>query len=120
MRSRYSAFALGERDYLLESWHSNHRPASLELDASIHWISLDVFQHEEDGDRATVEFEASLLCQGRVSAMRERSRFLRLQGRWYYTDGDALPAGFEAWQPGRNESCPCGSGKKFKRCCATR
>ncbi|WP_411751462.1 SEC-C metal-binding domain-containing protein, partial [Serratia sp. (in: enterobacteria)] len=44
------------------------------------------------------------------SAMHERSRFLRLEQRWYYIDGTKP-------QPGRNAICPCGSGKKYKKCC---
>ena len=120
MRSRYSAFALGEREYLLETWHPDHRPASLELDGSIRWIGLEVLGHQESGDSATVEFEARLIRAGTVSAMHELSEFLCSDGRWYYTVGSALSASFEPWQPGRNQACPCGSGRKFKRCCANR
>jgi len=37
-----------------------------------------------------------------------------------YTDGEMLAPSFTPWKPARNEACPCGSGKKFKRCCAQR
>ena len=69
--------------------------------------------------QATVEFEARLLFEGRVEAMRELSSFVRDNGQWLYTDGKMLTPGFTPWKPGRNEACPCGSGRKFKRCCAT-
>ena len=118
MRSRYSAHALAEHAYLLHTWHPDFRPRQLDLNARIHWIGLDIISSEEQGQRALVEFEASLLLQGEVSAMRERSSFVFQQGRWLYTNGELLAARFAPWKPGRNQDCPCGSGRKFKRCCA--
>ncbi|MCP4470781.1 MAG: hypothetical protein GY815_08865 [Gammaproteobacteria bacterium] len=50
--------------------------------------------------------------------MHERSDFGFRQGRWFYTSGEQLAASFVPWKPGRNRDCPCGSGRKFKRCCA--
>ena len=117
MRSRYAAFALGDTEYLRESWHPDFRPADLRPDPGIRWIGLEILASEENGDRAMVEFEAILLAAGVVSAMRERSDFLRLQGRWLYTQGEQLEPSLKPWKPGRNEPCPCGSGAKFKRCC---
>ena len=117
MRSRYTAFALGERDYLLASWHPDYRPQELSLDRDIRWIGLEIFSAEQSGARATVEFEASMLVSGEVSAMRERSDFVREQGRWLYTRGEQLTPSFKPYRPGRNQECPCGSGAKFKRCC---
>lgn len=119
MRSRYAAFALGERDYLLQTWHRDFRPASLELDPGIRWIGLEILGAGSEAANAWVEFEASLLNAGRVSAMHELSRFVNEQGRWLYTRGDAMEPRFAPWRPGRNQDCPCGSGLKFKRCCAT-
>ena len=118
MRSRYSAHVLGERTYLLETWHPDFRPQRLELDARISWLGLDIIESEQQEQRAIVEFEASLLLDGEVSAMRERSDFVLRQGRWLYTSGEQLAPRTAAWKPGRNQACPCGSGRKFKRCCA--
>jgi SEC-C motif-containing protein len=117
MRSRYCAFALGERDYLIETWHPDFRPADLRLDPRLNWIGLEIIADEERGASATVEFEARLIASGEVSALHERSEFVLQQGRWLYTSGELLAPGFARWRPGRNESCPCGSGRKFKRCC---
>ena len=117
MRSRYSAFVLGELDYLQASWHPDFRPADLAIDAAIRWLGLKVIDSDEGDQKATVEFEARLLNHGKVDALHEKSRFVREQGRWFYTDGDMLPPTFTPWKPGRNEPCPCNSGKKFKRCC---
>ncbi len=117
MRSRYSAYVLGNSDYLAQTWQRDYRPAELQLEQAVRWIGLQVLHSEEVADTATVEFEARLLAHGKVDALHENSRFVREQGCWWYTDGEMLPASFTAWKPGRNQSCPCGSGKKFKRCC---
>jgi len=118
MRSRYSAHALAEHAYLLETWCPDFRPNQLDLDARIRWINLDIIDSEQREQSAIVEFEASLLLDGEVSAMHERSDFVFRQGRWFYTSGEQLAASFVPWKPGRNRDCPCGSGRKFKRCCA--
>jgi SEC-C motif-containing protein len=119
MRSRYSAYVLKQCDYLLATWQSKHRPASLVLDDSVRWLGLTIIDAPpaEDGN-AIVEFEARMLSAATVGAMHERSRFVLEQGRWLYTNGEMLPPSFQSWKPGRNEPCPCGSGKKFKRCCS--
>jgi SEC-C motif-containing protein len=118
MRSRFSAFALGELDYLRDTWHEDFRPEDLTLDPRVHWIGLEILAESQRGDMATVEFEARFLRDGRVDAMHERSDFRYLRGRWYYTHGESLPPHTKSWKPARNETCPCGSGRKFKRCCA--
>ena len=117
MRSRYSAFALGEVDYLLATWHADYRPGKLQLDRQIRWIALEILASEQQSQRATVEFEATLMLSGEVSVMHERSEFICRQGRWLYTRGEQLAPSITPWKPGRNQSCPCGSGVKFKRCC---
>jgi SEC-C motif-containing protein len=89
MRSRYSAFALERADYLLATWHSNTRPASLDFDAGAKWLGLEVREHKVTGaDAAEVEFVARYRLDGRAVRMHERSRFAREDGRWFYVDGD--------------------------------
>lgn len=90
MRSRYSAYALGLRDYLLCSWHVSTRPSELGLDTATRWLGLSVKQHRSTGpESAEVEFIARYRVGG-GSAVRlhERSRFLRENGHWYYLDGE--------------------------------
>jgi SEC-C motif domain protein len=89
MRSRYSAFVLARADYLLATWHSSTRPASLDFDADAKWLGLEVRQHKTTGtDKSEVEFVARYRVDGRAVRMHERSRFVREDGRWFYVDGD--------------------------------
>jgi SEC-C motif-containing protein len=87
MRSRYSAFARGEADYLLRTWHPRTRPARLDLDPGTRWTGLEILA-TEDGtafhSTGVVEFRASY----RGGALHERSRFERVDGAWAYVDGD--------------------------------
>lgn len=91
MRSRYSAFVLGLEDYLLATWHSDTRPAGLELDASPRpqWLGLAIKAHTRlDDNHATVEFVARYKLNGRAFKLHETSRFERVAGRWLYVKGE--------------------------------
>ncbi len=117
MRSRFTAYVQNDVEYLLQSWQRNFRPADLKLDQDIRWLGLEIIDFSEQGDAAQVEFEALLLADGRIDAMHENSRFVREAGQWLYTDGEMMVPRAESYKPARNQPCPCGSGKKFKRCC---
>ena len=89
MRSRYSAFVRGRRDYLLATWHASTRPLQLELDGAAKWLGLEIRSHRVlDADHAEVEFVARWREAGHAVRLHERSRFVREAGRWYYVDGD--------------------------------
>jgi len=116
MRSRYSAYALNRTAYLLETWHPATRPAALDLSGDMQWRALDVLWTEQGGAddaEGVVAFAAHYTAGGQAEQLREISRFRREHARWYYVDGDIAPPAIS-----RNAPCPCGSGKKFKRCCA--
>lgn len=87
MRSRYSAFALGDTAYLLATWHPSTRPAHLELDPGREWLLLRIVKAGADGDSGTVSFTARSRLAGRTDILEETSRFLREDGRWRYVDG---------------------------------
>ncbi|MCM3533787.1 YchJ family metal-binding protein [Cellulosimicrobium funkei] len=93
MRSRYSAFAVGDADYLLATWHAAARPADLELDDDVEWRRLDVVRTEAGGPFDTtgvVEFVAhhrSRTDPADRGRLHEVSRFVREGDRWSYVDG---------------------------------
>ena len=90
MRSRYAAYAAGDVEWLLASWHPSTRPAGLQLDPKTKWLGLEVKEHKRvDADHAEVEFIARCRTGGqRAVRLHERSRFVREGGLWYYVDGD--------------------------------
>jgi SEC-C motif domain protein len=90
MRSRFTAFALGEPDYLIDSWHPRTRPRRLDLDPDQRWLSLEILGTIAGGpldSEGVVEFRAHYRIAGRRGALQERSRFVRVDGRWCYLDG---------------------------------
>lgn len=119
MRSRYSAYAEGNAAYLSRTWHPDTRPAHIEATADgVRWRGLRVEASGAEGDEAWVTFTAQLLQNGQPGSLREHSRFRRAaDGCWYYVDGAIPDSPVRSARIGRNEPCPCGSGKKYKRCC---
>lgn len=92
MRSRYSAFVVGDATYLLATWHPSTRPPVLELDDAAHrrWLGLEIVDVQGGGlldATGEVEFVARSSVDRRREAQSERSRFVRADGRWTYLDG---------------------------------
>jgi len=125
MRSRYTAYVRGAIDHVVATHDPATReeidvPAATRWSEDTTWGGLEILGTERGGegdDEGVVEFVVRGVTSGAPFAQRERSTFRRDDGRWYYVGGDvrALPAR-RAATPGRNEPCPCGSGKKYKRC----
>jgi SEC-C motif-containing protein len=125
MRSRYTAYVRGEIDYIVSSHAAAtrdqiDRPAATAWSRDTTWLGLEIIATERGGPNDTdgvVEFIVRGVTHGKPFAQRERSRFSRVDGNWFYVDGKATaePARREA-TPGRNDPCPCGSGMKYKRC----
>jgi len=116
MRSRYTAYVIGDAAYLSASWHATTRPARIDVHTDIEWLGLTVLSSQAGrvGDlKGRVEFMARYKQQNFTGQVRENSRFIKEQGTWYYLDGDMKAA----TDISRNASCSCGSGKKFKKCC---
>ena len=88
MRSRYSAYALGLRQYVLDTWHASTRPEHMErFDSGVKWLGLNVKRAWcPDKDEAFVEFVArsKSMGGGRAHRLQELSRFVRAEGRWFY------------------------------------
>jgi SEC-C motif domain protein len=94
MRSRFAAFARGDAAYLLRTWAASTRPRHLRLDDRLTWTDLEIVNVVGGGlfDRsATVEFRAHYRVGTDRSARHERSRFARIDGRWFYVDGETGP-----------------------------
>lgn len=123
MRSRYTAYVVKNVDYLLKTWHPSTKPANIDLGTIPKWNGLHIVSTEagdESDSYGTVEFKATALSQGKIFRLHEKSRFVKEHGRWLYVDGDIKddrPPNTRVKKIGRNEPCPCGSGKKFKKCC---
>lgn len=117
MRSRYSAFAVGDGAYLVAT---QAKPGDAEAlgswGKSVLWLGLEITARQAGGladDEGIVAFVARYLEGGAECRLVERSRFDRAQGRWRYRDGVGQSTRRAL---GRNDRCPCGSGKKLKSC----
>lgn len=87
MRSRYSAFAVGDANYLLRTWHPTTRPAHLDLDNRTQWIGLDVLATTEGSafhSTGTVAFRAHYREGRKTATLNENSRFVAENGHWLY------------------------------------
>jgi SEC-C motif domain protein len=90
MRSRYSAYVVGDLAYLLGTWHASTAPGDLEL-APTQWLGLEVLSAAQTGEAGVVEFVARYKVNGRAERMHEISRFAATeQGRWLYIDGQQI------------------------------
>ena len=107
MRSRYEAFVREDWDYLAKT-SINQTLEELSVSLPIKWLKLDVIDAYDD----VVEFKAYYQENGNIHLLHEKSKFVKDDGIWKYLDGELYNSKIE-----RNESCPCGSGKKYKKCC---
>ncbi len=129
MRSRYSAYVKKEIDWLRSSLHPSHRADFNEASSrawaeQAAWQGIEILKTEKGGtedSEGTVEFIVSFAENGARQEHRERSSFRKVDGAWYFTEGKPLSTATvkrDAPKTGRNDPCPCGSGKKFKKCCS--
>ncbi len=127
MRSRYTAFATGNVEYILETHDPERRsevdPESTETwSKQSEWLGFELISAEKGlpgDDAGVVEFVARYKLKGVTMTHRERSVFRRHGDRWVFVDGQIVngpPMRRTEPRVGRNEVCPCGSGKKYKKC----
>ena len=128
MRARYSAYVEKEIPFLGTSLHPDHRKgydekSSREWAESAEWLGLQIVDTTgggpDDGE-GQVEFIASFSVKGARQEHHERAQFARKGPAWYFVDGKEVkpkPVVRAAPKVGRNDPCPCGSGKKHKKCC---
>ena len=127
MRSRYTAYVEGEIDYIIGTCIHKGKDdidykSTKDWSEQSTWLGLSVISVEKGGeadDEGTVEFEAAYEHQGLKDVHHETAKFKKENGAWLYDEGSvkAHTVVRSAPKTGRNESCPCGSGKKYKHCC---
>lgn len=127
MRSRYSAYVKQEMPYIFASLHPDHRTDYDEKNTRAwaeraQWHGITIMNTVKGGAEDTegqVEFTVSYTENGFRQEHHELSSFKKKDGTWYFTGGKTMPKPVSRATPktGRNEACPCGSGKKFKKCC---
>jgi len=121
MRSRYTAYTKIDIDYIKKTMRG---VALNDFDITathawaerVTWLKLDVIHTSEHGDNGIVEFVATYMENLQTRTLHERSQFIREDNHWYYVDGNTTTQNASK-KVGRNEPCPCGSNKKFKKCC---
>lgn len=129
MRARYSAYARAEIDFILESLHPEaqkdaDRATTEAWSRNAEWHGLEVLEIVGGGpedEYGEVEFVAKFSIKGEQQRHHERAEFRKHAGKWTFRDGKQVqptPTGSQL-KIGRNDACPCGSTKKFKKCCST-
>ena len=128
MRSRYSAYAIGHVDYIIRTTWPCQQPALEQERAALEnrdttWIRLDIIRTESGKEQDThgiVEFKAWYQepVTHHENTQHEVSDFIKEHNQWFYIHPglSQSPCQIQA-QPGRNDPCSCGSGKKYKKCC---
>ncbi len=117
MRSRYSAYCLKTIDYIYDTYAQSARLNQTKADIavwaqSVSFVRLEILACSDEPEY--VEFCADYIEGGKLYKLHEKSRFIKEQGQWRYIDGEIFP--HPAITLGRNDPCPCDSGKKFKKC----
>ena len=136
MRSRFTALSLDHLDYLKSSLNPDEQVAfrvEEKKKGDIRWTRLEILEAKKGGafdKEGEVTFRAHFTQNSESKSHQEISRFLKVNGRWYYSQRSSEVISktfassvkpFQRKRPkiGRNEPCPCGSGKKYKKCCGT-
>ena len=128
MRARYSAYATGSVAFLktsatTEGLKEFDEESSKAWSRAATWHGLEVIRTEggQKGDATgAVEFRALYTANGEFCNHHELARFVKEADGWKFSDGDFVaekPVVREEPKVGRNDPCPCGSGKKYKKCC---
>ncbi|MFT5661083.1 MAG: SEC-C motif-containing protein [Sulfurimonas sp.] len=108
MRSRYDAFIREDWQYIANT-SINQTIEELSTSPSLTWLKLDVIKAYDN----VVEFKAYYKHENIIEVLHEKSTFIRVDNVWKYQDGTLYPSKINS-----NDLCPCGSGKKFKKCCS--
>ena len=122
MRSRFVAFGLGDFDYI-EQTQIEPLPPEVRQRQAPEWEKLEIVSEHDGGpghETGVVEFVAYYKLAHGPRLHRESSRFIRVNGEWRYLDGDIVDEDnneVATTKISPTQPCPCGSGRKFGRCC---
>ncbi len=128
MRARYTSYVTGDIMFLKTSavkavQDEFDEKAVTAWSHSATWHGLEIIHTEKGGegdDTGVVEFRAMYTAGGEFCNHHERSTFVKEADGWKFEDGNLVkerPEVRETPKIGRNDPCPCGSGKKYKKCC---
>lgn len=126
MRARYSAHVKVDVDFIYESTHPDHREGydhkgTKDWAEKAEWLGLEIVGTTAGGaddDEGEVEFIARFLDKDGTRTHHERGQFKRKKEQWLFTEGNMVKSQpVSVTKIGRNDPCPCGSGKKYKKCC---
>ena len=128
MRARYTAHCLGRYQFLTDTTHPQFREDASadeikEWSSLMTWEGLDIIETVEGGEQDStgeVKFSAHYSVQNVPQELREDAFFRKEGDEWFYVEGNVYakqPVRRETPKIGRNDPCPCGSGKKYKKCC---
>jgi SEC-C motif-containing protein len=145
MRARYTAYVRENLEFIATTFAPESRkdfdaPAARRWAAQADWLGLKLLSTEKglpEDTTGMVEFAATYKQNGATFEHRERSQFRKSDtGQWLFVVGDTQTSRLgeprrlqnpgekpqtvvrDAPKVGRNDPCPCGSGKKYKKCCA--
>lgn len=127
MRARYTAYTQIQMDFI-EQTHDPKTSQDIDMQGSREWAQttnwdgleiIETAQGGVDDEVGTVEFKATFLTEEGPQIHHELSQFHKRDGVWYYSDSSQPSQTVVRASPkvGRNDPCPCGSGKKYKKCC---
>ena len=123
MRARFTAHVIGDYEFLHHTYEgtAGTKYVPEQGEAAETWTKLVVNSHTpgRTSDQAFVDFSAHFTQDGAAGVLHEKAEFARQEGKWIYTRAVRIGPAPVAAAPkvGRNDPCPCGSGKKYKHCC---
>jgi len=128
MRARYSAYVKHEIDFIAASCIRREGESDIDMEETrrwseeSEWLGLKIHGSSKGGSsdsEGVVDFSAMYARNGLKDEHREVASFKKVDGAWLYDEGKLTGTTIVRSSPkvGRNEPCPCGSGKKFKQCC---
>ena len=131
MRARYTSYTQVEMDFIKKTHDPKTRDktdmeANRKWAESTKWTGLEILETKQGGvddEIGTVAFKAKFETDEGLQEHQELSLFRKQDGKWYFVDASdptKQPVVRSEPKVGRNDPCPCGSGKKYKKCCGNK